>query len=271
MASRRGNHSILCSGLLAAGLVFTASSADAQSAPAVRRVCARSAGPARPRRPAPNAPPGTATRRRRRPEGRCGADAAGSAQRAARLHRFRPTLSPEFDARQRLRLGPGGRRGTGLCVGAGSLQRGRAARAGHRAPAGHAAAPDAGRPDAGDDPGPARSPRRRSRRPPSVRRAPKRPGGRTIPWRRAPTRRSGGQRPQARPSRLPKLRPQPSSQASAQPAPQPAASTNGRGGARYYSVHREAGRERRIPRPCRRPSSWTARRWTWPSLRRRRP
>ncbi|WP_262423259.1 hypothetical protein, partial [Brevundimonas denitrificans] len=32
MAPRRGNHSILCSGLLAAGLVFTASSADAQSA-----------------------------------------------------------------------------------------------------------------------------------------------------------------------------------------------------------------------------------------------
>lgn len=236
MASRRGNHSILCSGLLAAGLVFTASSAEAQST-------SRQAGLRTLSWPGKAEAPRAEQPRPEQPRAAAGARTS-DVEPPAPLQ-IQPSVLPDYTASARAfpqSLTPANAFGSTPVVAGGQAYASAPVPYSQAAPRALDPAP----PPAMQAPPtpvaqtpvaqtPVRSPRTEA---PGRQDDPMAPRADAPVWRTAPS-------SAAQPSSQPSLQPsgQPSSQASAQPAPQPAASTNSRGGARYYSVHREAGRD----------------------------
>jgi len=231
MAPRRGNHSILCSGLLAAGLVFTASSADAQSAgnqsPSGQAGLRMLSWPGKAEAP--------------RAQQRPAADARTSDVGPPAPLQIQPSVLPDYTASARTfpqSLTPANAFGSTPVSAGGQAYASAPVPYSQVAPRTVEAAPTPVAPPPQTPVAqtpvaqtpvaqtPVRSPRTEA---PDQQHDPMAPRADAPVWRTA----SAGA---AQPA------PQPSSQPSTQPAPQPRASTNSRDGARYYSVHREAGR-----------------------------
>ena len=235
MAPRRGNHHILCSGLLAAGLIFTTSSADAQSAgtqSAGTQSASRQAGlrmlswPGKADAPRVEQPPAAA-----------GAP-TGQAPPPSPLQ-VQPSVLPDYTASARTLpqgLTPAN------AFGSTPVAAGGQAYASTPAPYSQAAPRTVGSTPAAATPAPRTEVARTEVARTEVARTPVRSPRTEAPGRQddpmapradAPVWRTAGASGAAPPT------PQPSSR----PAPQPGAGAGSRGGARYYSVHREAGRD----------------------------
>ncbi|MFN3816285.1 hypothetical protein [Brevundimonas sp.] len=243
MAPRRGNHSVLCSGLLAAGLVMAASSADAQSAG--DRGASRQAGlrmlswPGKAEAPRPEQPAAVPV-----------AEALDVGPPAPL--QIQPSVLPDYTAAARpfpQRLTPANAFGSPPVVSSGQARSTPVpysqVAAVETAPVHTTPAPrtPAAQPPAAQTPvtqTPVRSPRTQAAphnapQPPSQiapQSAP--PTDPMAPRADAPIWRMGASGGQAAP--------QPAPEPAAQAVPQPRPSADGRDGARYYSVHREAGR-----------------------------